>query len=218
MLPERKEPIIREGLYFIIPLLVAAIAAAILQMHLLASLIALLLFFCIWFFRNPERAVAAGGDLSGAIVSPADGRIIRIEESTEERHLQERCLKVSIFMNVFDVHVNRIPCDGRIEALHYQKGSFLSADLDRASEHNEKNLIGLVTPQGRKVVFVQVAGLIARRIICWLNPGMDVARGERFGLICFGSRVDLFLPLNARIDVKIGDRVKSGSTIIGWLL
>lgn len=119
-------------------------------------------------------------------------------------------------MNVFNVHVNRAPCSGVIESIRYKKGSFLSADKDSASEQNEKNALLIRTGEGRKLVTVQVAGLVARRIVCWLKEGMEVRKGERFGMIRFGSRLDVFLPRDASVSVKIGDTVRAGETPIGY--
>ena len=218
MIPKRTEIIVREGLYYILPLAGMTILAAIVGMTGTSCLFFLLTAFCSWFFRNPERTISDDEAKTAAVISPADGKVIRIEEIDEPKFLKTRCLKISIFMNIFDVHVNRIPFSGTIEAIEYRKGSFLSADLDKASDQNEKNMLLLKTEDDRKLLFIQVAGLIARRIVCWVQPGSNVSRGERFGLICFGSRLELFLPLNTKINVAIGDRVKSGSTIMGWLV
>jgi phosphatidylserine decarboxylase len=126
-------------------------------------------------------------------------------------------LKISIFMNVFNVHVNRIPCSGEVSAIRYKPGKFLSANLDKASALNERNSVMIRTDDGREIMIVQIAGLIARRIVCWLKEGIKVKKGERFGLIRFGSRVEVFLPLGSTLLVKIGDKVKAGETPIGEL-
>jgi phosphatidylserine decarboxylase len=120
-------------------------------------------------------------------------------------------------MNVFNVHVNRIPCSGQIQTIAYHKGMFLTANLDKASDSNERNSIVIRTDDGRDIMAVQIAGLIARRIVCWIKEGMDVRKGERFGLIRFGSRLDVYLPLDSTITVKIGDRVRAGETPLGGL-
>ncbi len=120
-------------------------------------------------------------------------------------------------MNIFDVHVNRIPFTGIIEEIAYSKGRFISANLDKASDDNERNSILLRTPEGEQIFFIQIAGFIARRIVCWVNKGNRVTRGARFGLICFGSRLELFLPTGAKITVKAGERVKAGTTKMGYL-
>lgn len=171
-------------------------------------------FFIIWFFRNPERIIPAD---EAAIVSPADGKVIIIQEAQRKDLTPGSFLKISIFMNVFNVHVNRIPCSGTVKLIRYNKGKFLSANLDKASELNEQNALVITTDTGREIIAVQIAGLIARRIVCWINEGMRVNKGERFGLIRFGSRLDVYLPPETIIKVKIGDTVRSGETILGEL-
>ena len=170
--------------------------------------------FVIWFFRNPEREIPAG---EGVVVAPADGRIIEIKEVAEERILKNQSLKISIFMNVFNVHVNRIPYSGKIVDILYNKGKFVSANKEKASLENEQNAVLLETPEGKKILFVQIAGLIARRIACWVEKGDLVERGQRFGLIRFGSRVDIYLPLGVKLHVSLGDKTKAGTTILGVL-
>jgi phosphatidylserine decarboxylase len=170
--------------------------------------------FTAWFFRNPARVVPQG---PGLVVAPADGTVIAIEEEFEPRFIKDRGVRLSIFLNVFDVHVNRIPCEGVVEDIQYQPGAFLVANKPEATLKNEQNALFLRTAQGAKVLCVQVAGLIARRIVCWLSPGDRVMRGERFGLIRFGSRTDTFLPLGTDLRVAVGDRVKGGETIVGVL-
>jgi phosphatidylserine decarboxylase len=170
--------------------------------------------FVTWFFRNPERKIPKE---NGLVVAPADGRIIKVEDVDGNNFLTGRFRKISIFMNIFDVHVNRMPYSGTVEGIQYHKGRFLSADLDKASEVNEKNTIIIRSEEGFRIVVIQIAGLIARRIACWIEPGMNVRRGERFGLIRFGSRVEVILPYETGIVVKPGDRVKAGETPIGWL-
>ena len=213
-MPSRNSMIIREGFRFIIPLAAFTALTAAAGMIGTASFLCLLTVFNIWFFRNPERKAP---QTPGSIVSPADGRILKIETIEEPLFLKAQCIKISIFMNIFDVHVNRIPYEGEIEAVSYQQGAFISANLDKASEENERNLVLLKTPEGKQLLFIQIAGLIARRIVCWIAQGVRVEKGERFGLICFGSRLELFLPSDARIAVNVGDRVKAGTTIMGYL-
>src|SRR4030067_1313391 len=142
--------------------------------------------FVVWFFRNPERNIPSGKDL---IVSPADGRIIAVNNEMETRILRKRLIRISIFMNLFNVHVNRIPCSGRVSGIFYNPGSFLSANKDKASLENVQNAVVLETTGGDQILFVQIAGLIARRIVCRLQKVAQVERGERFGLIRFGSGV-----------------------------
>jgi phosphatidylserine decarboxylase len=210
----RNSLIIGDGYPFIIPTAALSLLFAFAGVGLAAFFFALLTFFVTWFFRNPERRIPSGADL---IVSPADGRVLKIEE-VEENHFGEgRRRKVSIFMNVFNVHVNRAPCSGHVRSIRYHKGRFLSADLDKASELNEKNAILIVTDSGKEIVTIQIAGPIARRIVCWVKEGMEVQKGERFGLIRFGSRLEVLLPVDSEIDVREGDRVKAGETTIGRL-
>jgi phosphatidylserine decarboxylase len=204
-----------EGFPFIMPLCVATPMAFLAGFKVIGFVLMILTFFVVWFFRNPSRNTP-GKD--GLVISPADGRVIRIEETTISDELSGRIFqKISIFMNVFNVHVNRIPCSGKVRFIHYREGKFLSANLDKASALNERNTILLETTDGREIMLVQIAGLIARRIVCWLKEGMQVSTGERFGLIRFGSRVEVFLPLGSTILVKVGDKVRAGETPIGEL-
>lgn len=151
------------------------------------------------------------------MVAPADGKVVYVGECIEDRFLRERVFKISIFMSVFDVHINRVPVSGRIMDVFYRKGRFFSANLGKTSLLNEQNALFLETEDNRRVLFIQIAGLIARRIVCWIKKGDDVTKGQRFGLVCFGSRVDVFLPLETKIDVKVGQRVRGGETILGYL-
>jgi phosphatidylserine decarboxylase len=171
-------------------------------------------FFICWFFRDPDRVIPTVAD---AVVSPADGKVIRIDTVDDSPFYTGRCRKISIFMSVFNVHVNRVPYDGRIEWIRYNPGKFVSANLDKASLENEHNALSLTTDNGAALCFVQIAGLVARRIICRVQPGDRVTRGQRFGMICFGSRLDVYLPEDSRIDVTIGDRVHAGTSILGYL-
>jgi phosphatidylserine decarboxylase len=167
------------------------------------------------FFRDPEREAHASGK---AILTPADGRIISIEHVGDHRSpLGKPTLKISIFMSIFNVHVNRVPVSGRISEIKYRPGRFFSANLSKASEENECNRITLQADAGHNVVVVQIAGLIARRIVCWVRAGDDVRAGQRLGLIRFGSRVDLYLPDTAEIGVRPRQKVKAGKTILGHL-
>ncbi|MFZ1683791.1 MAG: phosphatidylserine decarboxylase family protein [Candidatus Zixiibacteriota bacterium] len=179
-----------------------------------AVVFGILTLFTTFFFRDPDRSVPV---TPGMLVSPADGKVIRIDTLETHPFVGGPTIKVSIFLSVFDVHVNRIPADGRIEFVKYNPGKFFAAWADKASELNEQTEIGMTTSQGSKIVFKQIAGLIARRIICRLKPEQTVAAGERFGMIRFGSRTELFVPAGSRIDVKVGDMVAGGKTIIGYL-
>jgi phosphatidylserine decarboxylase len=170
--------------------------------------------WCGYFFRDPRRVVPIR---PGLIVSPADGRIVSIVPAAPPAELglgDTPLTRIAIFLNIFDVHVNRIPIGGRITGLHYRKGLFLNASLDKASEENERMAIRLTTPEGSDIAFVQVAGLIARRIKCFLREGEEVGIGHRFGLIRFGSRVDIYLPQGWTPLVVAGQRVIGGETVL----
>jgi phosphatidylserine decarboxylase len=206
--------IARQGFPFIIPLGVLTVIFAYLGVMWVSSLFFLLTAFVTWFFRNPERKSSEDAEV---VVSPADGEIIKIEDVMENDLLNEPSKKISIFMNVFNVHVNRVPYPGIVDVIRYREGKFFSANLDKASSVNEKNSILIKTDNGEKILTEQIAGLIARRIECWLKEGMHVNKGDRFGLIRFGSRLDVFLPVDTIISVKIGDKVRAGETPIGRL-
>jgi phosphatidylserine decarboxylase len=179
---------------------------------LLASFGMMATFFLLYFFRNPERTIPA--DLA-AIVSPADGRVILIDEVQEDEFLKSPARRVAIFMNVFDVHVNRAPVAGRVVASRHRGGRFLAAFKEEAPRVNEQLAVLWETAAGLKVLTVQIAGLLARRIVPAAQEGDVLAKGGTFGMICFGSRVDLYIPRNCAIMVKVGDRVRAGESIIG---
>ena len=166
--------------------------------------------FIIKFFRDPPRRVP---DLPGAVVCPADGKVIALGEA-EDPYLKRPARRVSIFMNVFNVHSNRSPVGGKIMERWYSRGKFVNAALDKASLDNERNALWIRTDAGQDVVVVQVAGLIARRILCYVQPGGRIARGERFGFIRFGSRVDVYLPRDAQWEISLGDKVKGSADVI----
>lgn len=212
--PKIKSPVVRERFPFLVAATGFALTVSLFGIAwlTLGAVGAALLIF--WFFRDPERTILTGERL---ILSPADGRVVGIAESDEPRFLKDRAIKVSIFLSPLNVHVNRIPCSGRIREAAYRPGKFLSAQRDRASLENEQNAILLETGAGEKIVFVQIAGFLARRIVCWIKPGDPVKQGVRFGMIRFGSRMDLYLPLSTRLRVKAGDRVKGGLSVIGEL-
>ena len=171
-------------------------------------------FFICYFFRDPDRIIPKNCD---AVVSPADGKVIIAGQEDSSPFFEGKCKKISIFMSVFNVHVNRIPHEGEVERVSYYPGKFFCANLDKASRDNEHNAIFLKTGDNRKICVVQIAGLIARRIICKLQKGDRVARGERLGMICFGSRLDVYLPDDADINVAVGAKVKAGTSILGYL-
>lgn len=203
-----------EGLPFIIPLGGATILAFVAGFKWIFFVFLVVTLFVSWFFRNPRRRPP---EKEGLVISPADGRVIRIEETTSDEQPGRTFQKISIFMNVFNVHVNRIPYSGEIRFIRYREGKFLSANMDKASALNERNTVLLQTVDGREIITVQIAGLIARRIVCWLKEGMKVSRGQRFGLIRFGSRVEVFLPLGSTLLVRVGEKVRAGETPIGEL-
>ena len=207
-------PIVKEGFPFLGIGAGVALLLGLLGWTVVAVAAAGLTLFAAWFFRNPARVIPQG---PGLVVAPGDGTVIAIEEEFESRFLKDRSVRLTIFLNVFDVHVNRIPCEGVVEDIQYQPGAFLLASNPEATLKNEQNALFLRTAQGAKVLGVQVAGLIARRIVCWLSPGERVMRGERFGLIRFGSRMDTYLPLGTELKVAVGQRVKGGETIVGVL-
>jgi phosphatidylserine decarboxylase len=169
--------------------------------------------FVLQFFRDPAREVP--GDAK-TVVSPADGRIVVVEK-THDPYLDREAIKVSVFMNVFNVHSNRAPVDGEVKQIWYNAGSFVNAALDKASTENERNALWIHADAGADVTCVQVAGLIARRILCYAKTGDKLARGQRYGFIRFGSRVDVYLPVNARVRVALGDKVYASSTILASL-
>ena len=203
-----------EGFPFIISLSILTFLALFLGFPKGAVIAFTVTLFVTWFFRNPEIRTP---EEKGVVVSPADGKVIMIGNVHEDDLLHGAFIKISIFMNVFNVHVNRIPYSGTVKAIRYKKGRFISANLDKASSLNEQNAIVIVTEDGQEILTVQIAGLIARRIVCWIKEGMRVERGNRLGLIRFGSRLDIYLPPESIIMVKIGDKVKAGETVLGAL-
>jgi phosphatidylserine decarboxylase len=206
--------IAHEGYPFIIFSLVVTVFVAFLGISWLIILFAFITFFIIWFFRNPERYFQ---EEEKVLISPADGKVIKIEDVEVNGTISGRFKKISIFMNVFNVHVNRAAYSGKIETINYHEGKFVSANLDKASLDNERNEVMIRTEDGRSVWMVQIAGLIARRIVFWVDVGANIKKGERFGLIRFGSRVDVYLPEDSRISVKLKDKVKAGQTSLGYL-
>lgn len=206
--------IVSEGYPFIALFAFVTLIFALLGWAFLTFIFLCLTLFATYFFRNPERVIPSAED---AVLAPADGKIVFVGEVDEDRFFHGRTLKVSIFMSVFNVHVNRVPCSGKVVDMFYNKGKFINAALDKASLENEQGGVFLETTQGKNVLFVQVAGLIARRIVCYPKIGDALVRGQRYGLIRFGSRVDVYLPTDAKIDVTIGDHTVGGETILGYL-
>lgn len=206
--------VVRERRPFLIIATVLVVAVSFLQWIWLTVGVGIVALLVFWFFRDPERVPPQGEHV---LVSPADGRIVEIVRAKEEEFLKEETLRVSVFLNIFNVHVNRIPFSGKILDIVYRSGKFHFANNKDASSQNERNAVLLHSPSGEKIVFVQIAGFIARRIICWLQAGEEVAKGIRFGMIRFGSRMDIYLPLSTQIKVRVGDQVKGGETVLGEL-
>ena len=199
------------------PFLAGAVVIAILATYFgggwwpwLAWLAAL---FVLQFFRDPPREIPQDAD---AVLAPADGRIVAVER-TQDPYVQRDAIKVSVFMNVFNAHSNRSPVAGTVQRVQYFPGKFVNADLAKASTENERNAVWIRTADGQDITSVQVAGLIARRILCYVKAGDVLARGQRYGFIRFGSRVDVYLPLTATVKVAIGDKVSATSTILAVL-
>ncbi len=212
---ENRLLIARDGLIFVLSGLIISVIFFSAGFLSAAVLMGGMTLFTICFFRDPERTNDAP---ENAVLSPADGRILAVRHFNDSNSPQGKTvIKISIFMSIFDVHVNRIPTKGRILEIVYNPGKFFSANLDKASEQNENNRITLETDKGHRIIFIQIAGLIARRIVCWINERDYVKAGQRCGLIRFGSRLDIYIPSESRIVIKPRDRVKAGETIIGYL-
>ncbi|WP_299081499.1 phosphatidylserine decarboxylase family protein [uncultured Fretibacterium sp.] len=198
----------RDGIPTITFLVLAAAAFAFIS-PLPAAVLAVLAALVVWFYRDPDRTAP---DRDGLFISPADGRVVEISEA--EHPFTGPSVKVGIFMNVFSVHVNRAPCMGRVDYLEYVPGKKIAAFAPKASEVNERNLVGLSTPYG-PVLMVQIAGLLARRIVCRLRRGEVLEAGQRYGMIRLGSRVDIYLPKDVRLLAKHGDKVYAGISSLG---
>jgi len=198
---------VKEGYYFGLPPLVLGGVSFLLHWHVAAGVLVLLAAFVFSFFRDPERVIPTE---PGAVVAPGDGRVVVV---TDEENAGRPGKRVSIFLAVWNVHVNRSPAAGTITRMEYRPGKFLAAMRERASMENEQNVFTLSTDAG-EMVFKQIAGLIARRVVSWKKPGEKVARGERIGLVRFGSRVDVWVPKEAKILVKVGENVKGGSSVL----
>lgn len=206
-------PVASEGWPFIIPLAIVTALLFAFGWKNTAFVSLALTLFVLFFFRDPERPVAEG---AGVVVSPADGRVIVVKDVYEPTYLKQEVKQISIFLSVFNVHVNRAPVEGTVEVVKYNPGKFHVASVDKASLDNEQTAMVIANGQ-RKILVKQVAGLIARRIVCYTKPGDAIKKGERYGLIRFGSRVDIFLPKDAELKVKVGDRVKGARDVIGVL-
>lgn len=207
----------REGLVFILSAAalsavtyIGAVRARSWPMWLAAFVLTLLTLWVAYFFRDPERTGERGPDV---VIAPADGRVVHVMEVDEPAFMQGRAMRVSIFMNVFNVHVNRYPSTGVVKYLHYNPGKFLNAATEKSSLENEQSSVGIETPRGR-VMMRQIAGLIARRIITYSKVDDAAEQGQRMGLIRFGSRVDVFLPIGTPVLVKVGEHTVAGTTVI----
>lgn len=206
--------IAREGWPFLAVTAVIALALQSFDLTFLSVLVWIFFLFELQFFRDPPRYIPSQAN---AIVSPADGRIVAVER-VEDPYAQREALKISVFMNVFNVHSNRISMGGEVKKVAYFPGLFVNADLDKASTENERNAVVIQTESGATVTLVQVAGLIARRILCYSKQGDKVEKGQRYGFIRFGSRVDVYLPPDSVPKVAIGDKVSASSTILAELV
>jgi len=206
-------PIAVEGYPFIVLAGFVTMFFALLSWKILAVIAFILTLFITYFFRNPERTLPED---ENAVVAPADGVIIFLGPSSEE-HVMAEMTKISIFMSVFNVHINRAPISGLIVETFYNRGKFMDVRDERATFENERSGLVLENARGTRIVVVQVAGLIARRIICYLQKGDQAIRGTRYGLIRFGSRLDVYIPTNSDLRVKMGDKTVAGETILGYL-
>ncbi|MFI5238175.1 MAG: phosphatidylserine decarboxylase family protein [Gemmatimonadales bacterium] len=211
----------REGWPFIgtgVALVVIAYAAALRfkswPLWLVAVLVTVLALWCAYFFRDPERTGPRGPNV---VIAPADGKVLMITDVEEPRFIQGRATRISIFMNVFNVHVNRYPVDGRVDFVWYNKGKFFNAAAEKSSLENEQMSVGVTTASGVRILTRQSAGLIARRIVTYSKVGDEAHQGDRFGIIRFGSRVDVFVPTASVVNVKLGDITAAGTTVIAEL-
>jgi phosphatidylserine decarboxylase len=212
--PDYPHPIIaREGWVFLALASVIALALSWTGPWLLAVVAWLAVIFIAQFFRDPPRVVPGEAN---AVLSPADGKVVLVAQARDP-YLDRNALKISVFMNVFNVHSNRSPVDGEVRNKWYHAGRFFNAALDKASQENERCALHIVTPEGRDVTCVQIAGLVARRILCYVGPGERLARGQRYGFIRFGSRVDIYLPADTTARVAVGDAVQATTTIVAAL-
>lgn len=207
-------PIHREGHKFIGVFAVVTFMFFLMDLDFMVTIGIILTLWCAYFFRDPDRVTP---QKEGLIIAPADGVVQSVKTSVPPAELdmgEEKRIRVSIFMNVFDVHVNRVPADGKIIRQAYTPGKYLNASLEKASEDNERHALLLETASGKYVAFVQIAGLVARRILCWAEDDKEMKAGERFGLIRFGSRVDVYLPKGVNSLVSVGQTAIAGETVI----
>ncbi len=210
---ENNIPVAREGYPFIAFAGFVTIVTALLDYDMATMAGLAVTAFVLYFFRDPERVAPASAD---AIASPADGKVIAIDKIFDDKFTNEHVYKISIFMNVFNVHVNRTPFPGKVTDIKYSAGRFYAANSERAVLENETCAVVMASDNGHKFAFVQMAGLIARRIVCWAERGDVLQKGQKFGLIRFGSRVDVYLPNQVQIEVRNGQKVRAGETVLGY--
>lgn len=213
MIKDKKIPMAVEGLLFIIPLGIFSVLLFIFSGKTSGLISLFITIFLLFFFRDPKRAIPGG---ENTVLSPADGKVVVVKDTFESNYFHENVKQISIFLSIFNVHVNRIPISGIIESVKYIPGKFHVAALPKASLENEQTAIVIAT-DNTKIMVKQIAGILARRIICKIKPGDVVRKGDRYGLIYFGSRVDIFLPVNSEIRVKSGERVKGAKDVIAML-
>jgi phosphatidylserine decarboxylase len=206
-------PIAKEGYSFIIPMAMATFLFGLIGWVYLAGVFCGITLLILYFFRNPTRTPPLS---EGAILSPADGKVLEVASHLEDRYLHRETVKISVFMSLLDVHVNRSPITGRVMKMAYHPGKFFPANTDKSSLLNEQNALVLCSRDGFEILFIQIAGIIARRIVCYAQKGNLLKRGQVFGMIRFGSRVDIFLPPSVDVLVRIGDHVRAGETILGY--
>lgn len=212
MATTERSPIAVEGLPFVLPMAAATGLAIWAGWVYVWSFLLVLTVFTAYFFRNPKREIPPS---NAVVVSPADGRVLQVEPCREERFIQSEATKVSIFMSLFDVHINRSPVAGIVEQRSYNAGKFHLANRDKASMENEQNAMVIRGENGLRVLVVQIAGLVARRIACYPERGDYLRKGEILGMIRFGSRLDVYLPEGVQATVKIGEKVRAGETVLG---
>jgi len=213
LISQPRWPIAKEGFPFLFPSAILTLFFGWMDWIILAIVGGLFTLFAAYFFRNPKRKIPT---LKNIIVSPADGKVIHVGECEEDRFLKQRTLKVSIFMSPLDVHINRSPASGKVLQVHYHPGRFLVASREKASLLNEQNALIIETEDRFKILLIQIAGFVARRIVCYVKSGDLLNRGEIFGMIRFGSRVDLYLPTDVRPIIRVGQHLKGGESIIGY--
>lgn len=209
-----KDKFAREGWAVLVISSVFFLLSLAKQWWVAAGIFVIFMAFSFYFFRNPRRT-PKGEEQD--ILSPADGKVVQNEIVEDERYLKVRCRKIGIFMSLFDVHVNRAPVSGTVEAIEYRRGKFVSANLDKASEENEQNALIIKTKSGINIAVVQIAGVIARRIVCYPIVGVELRRGSIFGMIKFGSRLDVYLPEESLVNIRLGQKVRAGETILATL-